>query len=74
MAKTFSGKFVIAILCRHFGFFVVSQKGSHVKLRKETPMNNITTVVPLHRELSYGTLKGVLDLAEITVQDFIQHS
>jgi predicted RNA binding protein YcfA (HicA-like mRNA interferase family) len=74
MAKTFSGKFVIAILCHSFGFFVVSQKGSHVKLRKETTTNNITTVVPLHKELSYGTLKGVLDLAEITVQDFIHHS
>ncbi len=74
MAKTFSGKLVITILCRHFGFFVVSQKGSHVKLRRAILNKSITTIVPLHRELSYGTLKGVLDLAEVTVQDFIQHS
>ncbi len=74
MAKTFSGKYTISILCRSFGFFVVSQKGSHVKLRKECSEKIITTIIPLHRELSYGTLKGVLDLAEITVQDFIQQS
>jgi len=29
----------------------------------------ITTVIPLHKELAPGTLKGVLDLAEIEVKD-----
>lgn len=36
MAKTFSGKEVMNILIRELGFSFVSQKGSHVKLRKKT--------------------------------------
>ncbi len=70
MPKTLSGKKVIKILCREFGFFLVSQKGSHVKLRKRIKGQEITTVVPLHRELAPGTLKGVLDLAQVNEKDF----
>lgn len=70
MAKTFSGKTVIKVLCRTFGFFIVSQKGSHVKLRRQTSGTTITTIIPLHRELSSGTLKGVLQLAQIEENDF----
>ncbi len=66
MAKPLSAKIVIKVLCKEFGFFFVSQKGSHVKLRKKA----IITVVPLHKELSPGTLKGVLKLAEVDEQDF----
>ena len=73
MAKTYSGKEVIKILCRKFGFSFVSQKGSHVKLRKTSGGKTITTIVPLHRELATGTLKGVLDLARIEVGDFIKN-
>jgi predicted RNA binding protein YcfA (HicA-like mRNA interferase family) len=35
MYKPLAGKQVIKILCREFGFYFVSQKGSHVKLRKQ---------------------------------------
>jgi len=69
VAKTYSGKQVIKVLCRKFGFYFVSQKGSHVKLRKMVGSKTITTVIPLHKELAPGTLKGVLDLAEIEVKD-----
>lgn len=70
MAKTFSGALVIKILCRYFGFFVVSQRGSHVKLRNEHGQKVITTVVPLHRELSLGTFRGILELARVDEMDF----
>jgi len=70
MAKTFSGREVIRILTRSFGFFFVSQKGSHVKLRKKLNGKVITTIVPVHRELASGTLRGVLELAEITEEEF----
>ena len=72
MAKTYSGKQIFNILCRKFGFSFVSQKGSHVKLRKMSGGKTITTIVPLHKELAVGTLKGVLDLARIEVRDFIK--
>jgi len=70
VAKTFSGKEVVKILCRDFGFFVVSQKGSHVKLRKIVGRRTLTTVVPLHKELARGTIFGILELAEISEEDF----
>ncbi len=74
MPKAFSGKEVVKILCRDFGFFLVSQKGSHVKLRRKRSNRVITTIVPLHRELALGTLKGVLELAEIDSQEFYKKS
>jgi len=74
VAKTYSGKQVIKILCRKFGFSFVSQKGSHVKLRKTAGNKTITTVVPLHKELAAGTLKGVLDLARVEVKDLVKIS
>ena len=70
MAKTYSGKQVIKILSRKFGFSFVSQKGSHVKLRKTKNNETITTIVPLHKELALGTLRGVLELAKIEEKEF----
>ena len=70
MPKIFSGKKVIKILCREFGFYFISQKGSHTKLRKIVGGQEIITVVPLHKELAPGTLKGVLDLAQVNEEDF----
>jgi predicted RNA binding protein YcfA (HicA-like mRNA interferase family) len=69
--KVFSGKFVIKILCRDFGFCFVSQKGSHVKLKRIIERKEVITIVPLHRELSYGTFRGVLDLAQVSLRDFL---
>jgi len=43
MAKTFSGKALIKILCREFGFYFISQRGSHEKLRRESNNRTITT-------------------------------
>ncbi|MDO8585145.1 MAG: type II toxin-antitoxin system HicA family toxin [bacterium] len=70
MAKTFSGKEVVRILCRAFGFVFVSQCGSHVKLRKRVGGKVLTTIVPMHRSLVRGTLLGALELAEVDEEDF----
>ena len=70
MPKTFSGKRVIKILEKEFGFSFVSQKGSHVKLEKMISGRRIVTIIPLHRELARGTLRGVLDLVEIDEKEF----
>jgi len=71
MPKVFSSKKVISILRKDFGFSVVSQKGSHIKLRKISRNRKITTIVPLHKELAPGTLRGVLELAEIELREFL---
>jgi predicted RNA binding protein YcfA (HicA-like mRNA interferase family) len=67
-----SGKKVVKILCREFGFYFISQKGSHVKLKKRVRNREVVTIVPLHKELAPGTLKGVLDLAEVDIEEFIK--
>ena len=57
MAKlpVISGKELIKILERD-GFQIVRQKGSHVSLYK----GDFRTVVPLHNDLSKGTLFSIL--------------
>ncbi len=58
--KILSGKEVIKILSK-FGFEVVSQKGSHVKLRRVLPDGTKQTLtVTLHEELDKGTLKAII--------------
>ncbi len=32
----------------------------------------IITIVPLHKELAPGTLKGVLDLAKVDIEEFLK--
>lgn len=70
MPKVYSGELVIKILCRRFGFSFVSQRGSHVKLSKTTGKREVVTIVPLHKELAPGTLRGALELAEVDEKEF----
>jgi len=57
--KVLSGKEVIKILSR-FGFTIISQKGSHVKLRRILPDGTKQSLtIPLHEELDKGTLKAI---------------
>ena len=58
--RVLSGNEVVKILSK-FGFDVVSQKGSHVKLRRVLPDGTRQTLtVPLHNELDKGTLKAII--------------
>ncbi len=63
MAKlpVLSGKELIKVLKRE-GFQTVRQRGSHVSLRK----GEFRTVVPLHSDLSKGTLLGILKKCGLT--------
>lgn len=73
MPKCFSGKKVVKILCKDFNFAVISQKGSHIKLRKTLQRRTITTIIPLHKELAHGTLRGILELAEVNLEEFLKY-
>ena len=70
MSKILSARRVIKVLCREFGFYFVSQKGSHIKLKKKINGQEITTIIPLHKELAPGTLKGILELAQVDEEEF----
>lgn len=70
MKRSISGKEVVKILVKYFNFEIISQKGSHIKLSRMENQQKITTVVPNHKELAYGTLRGLLRLAQIEENNF----
>ncbi len=53
------GKEVIAIFGR-FGFTVVSQRGSHIKIKRNISGRTQTLTVPAHFELDPGTLRAII--------------
>jgi predicted RNA binding protein YcfA (HicA-like mRNA interferase family) len=68
-----SGEKVVKILCNKMGFSISGKSGSHVRLSKITPDGKVGTVVPMHRELKIGTLKGVLKLAKVDPDEFSEY-
>ncbi len=51
---------------RRLGFVQLRQTGSHLILRKE----GLTVVVPQHKSLKPGTLRGIIEQAGLTVEQF----
>jgi len=66
-----SGQAAIRAL-EKLGFVQVRQRGSHVVLRKQTAGGTAGCVVPLHRELAIGTLRGILRQAGVTQEEFME--
>ena len=71
--RKISGKECLKILCNKFDFQILRQKGSHIILKKETPKGKVGTVVPMHPEIKIGTLKGILEQAKVSVEEFSQY-
>jgi len=53
---------------KRFGFTSIRQTGSHLIMRKDS----LTVVVPQHKPLKPGTLKGLIEQAGLTVEDFVK--
>ncbi|MCX5973823.1 MAG: type II toxin-antitoxin system HicA family toxin [Coprothermobacterota bacterium] len=68
-----SGQEAIRTLER-LGFVQVRQRGSHIVLKRQTPEGEVGCVVPLHRELAVGTLRGILKQARVTFDEFVENS
>jgi len=64
-----SGKDLLRILTKQFGFRVLRQKGSHVTLTND----KVFITVPLHPELDTGTLNAILKDANIDREDFLKY-
>jgi len=54
-----SGNDIIKLL-QHLGYQVVRQRGSHIRLRKVTPLGEHNITVSAHRVLAKGTLNDIL--------------
>lgn len=65
-----SSKKIIQILLE-LGFYKVSQKGSHAKY-KNIKTNRIC-IITMHEEVARGTLKSILEQANIELEDFLNH-
>lgn len=44
-----------------------------MRLSKITSEGKVGTVVPMHKELKIGTLKGILKLAKVDVDEFSKY-
>ena len=53
------------------GFVNIRQRGSHVILKRKTAQGEIGCVIPLHKEVAIGTLRGILRQAKISVEEFL---
>lgn len=58
-----------ARVLRRLGYQVRRQTGSHLILRRE----NRTVVVPQHKPLKPGTLRGILEQADVELEEFMLH-
>lgn len=68
--RRISGRKMAKVLIEHFGFVFVKQKGSHMKFRATRDGRVVTTIIPDHKELDYGTIRGILRLAQVSEEDF----
>lgn len=64
-----SGKECVKILEKS-GFYIKRQEGSHLILRKNDPFAQV--VVPNHKELDKGTLRSIIRMASLSVDEFIK--
>lgn len=59
----------IKILKKFWSVRILSQRWSHIKIRFN---NKITTVVPNHKELAYGTFHALLKQLQVNEDEFIK--
>lgn len=68
MSKLYSGQKIIKALQRS-GFYIVSTKGSHVKLRGVRFGKLQTVIVPKHKEVAFGTFQSILKQAAMELEE-----
>ncbi len=66
-----SGYEVIQAL-QKIGFEMVGQKGSHVRLKKKNSRETKIVIVPIHDELTPGTLLSAIRQSGLTKDQFIE--
>jgi len=66
-----SGHQVIKALSKA-GFKVVGRRGSHIRLKKKTPIKTYIVIVPIHPEIKRGTLNSILRQAGLTREEFLK--
>ena len=55
-----SGSKLVGLL-QSLGYEVIRQRGSHIRLRKTTPVGEHNITVPTHKVIAKGTLSDILN-------------
>ena len=50
------------------GWQVVSQRGSHIKLFKNSDLGKVLVIVPQHKILKKGTLSNILKMSNLKIK------
>lgn len=59
---------IINIMQQKFNFKRISQKGSHVKYKNFYTQKIF--IIPMHKEIAAGTLKSILEQANVELEEF----
>jgi predicted RNA binding protein YcfA (HicA-like mRNA interferase family) len=59
LPRNISGEQLADHICRHWDYIRITQVGSHIMLRTETPSRS-KQVIPAHAPLRIGTLSKIL--------------
>lgn len=59
----------IIFILNKLGFEKISQKGSHAKYKNN--FTNRVCIIPMHTEVARGTLKSILEQANISIEQFL---
>lgn len=69
MPRLYSARETLKVL-QKLNFAIVSQKGSHIKLRGIKNGKLQTVIVPNHKEIPKGTFESILNQASVTRKEF----
>lgn len=69
MPKLYAARTVVGTL-KKCGFYTISQKGSHLKMRGMWNGKLQTVIIPMHKELAFGTFRSILKQANMTLEQF----
>ncbi|NOS67392.1 MAG: type II toxin-antitoxin system HicA family toxin [Candidatus Peribacteraceae bacterium] len=71
MPELYSSRHIQKVL-EHHGFSVISQKGSHIKLRK-VGEQTVTVILPANRkEIPHGTFRSILRQSQLSGETFLK--
>ena len=60
---------IMCVLRKH-GFEIISQRGSHIKMRAYSPTTR-TVIIPNHYEIAKGTLQAILVQAGMSLDELL---
>jgi len=70
MPKLYSSNQTLLVLYKH-GFLFISQKGSHIKLRKIIKGKVFTVIIPDNKkEIPIGTFASIVRQSDLKKEDF----